>query len=131
MLEQQKILIVDDSDNSRKLLRVILEKSGYEIHEAHDGEEGIRLAKELIPSIILMDIQLTTMNGLQATEAIKSDDSTSEIPVIAVTSYAMKGDREAFLKQGFDAYIPKPVNIIELIETVNNFLENNKQIILK
>ena len=128
MLEQQKILIVDDSDNNRKLLRVILEKSGYEIHEALDGEEGIRLAKDLIPAIILMDIQLPTMNGLEATAAIKSDDSTSEIPVIAVTSYAMRGDRETFLNQGFDAYIPKPVNINELIETVNNFLEDVKQI---
>jgi CheY-like chemotaxis protein len=127
MLEQQKILIVDDNDNNRKLLRVILEKSGYEVHETLYGEEGIRLAKELIPDLILMDVQLPTMSGLQATAAIKSDDTTSEIPVIAVTSYAMIGDREIFLSQGFDEYIPKPVNINELIETVKKYIGNVKQ----
>ncbi len=74
-----------------------------------------------------MDVQLPTIDGLEATAAIKSDDSTSEIPVIAVTSYAMRGDRETFLSQGFDSYIPKPVNIIELIETDKKYLEDVKQ----
>ena len=117
-----KILIVDDDIKNRKLFRVALQNSGYEIIEAENGEQAIKLAKENLPNLILMDIQMPVMDGISAFKVIRADENTKNIPVIALTSYAMKGDREKFLAEGFNDYISKPIDVKEFIEIVKKHI---------
>lgn len=118
MTESLKILIVDDDDKNRKFFRVLLNKSGYVTVEAKDGKEAVRFAKTNYPDLILMDIQMPVMDGLTALKLIKTDPKTANIPVIAITSYAMQSDIERFSKEGFDFYITKPVRIKILLDTI-------------
>ena len=120
----KKILIVDDHEKNRKLTKVILQNNGYETIEAEDGRKGVKTAKDNIPDLILMDIQMPEMDGLEAMKILKSEDSTKNIPIIALTSYVMKGDRERFLDEGFDSYIPKPVNVGILVEVIKQFIKD-------
>lgn len=119
----KKILIVDDDLKNRKLLRVLLQNSGYETIEAEDGEDGIKLAKEKNPSLILMDIQMPVMDGITAMKILKSEKSMAGIPIIALTSYAMKGDTERFLEAGFDGYISKPIDIHALMKAIDEIMK--------
>ena len=105
-----KILVVEDNDRNRRLLRILLKSKGYEIIEAATGEEAINYLKNQKPDLILMDVQLPKMDGLELTQKIKSDKETADIPIVAVTAYAMKGDRERILKAGCDGYISKPID---------------------
>ena len=116
------ILIVEDEPKNMKLLRDLLQKFGYEILEAFDGEEGVKSAGENIPNLILMDIMMPKMDGLEATRIIKADAKTKNIPIIALTSYAMKGDRERTIEAGCDGYIAKPIDIQEVLKTIEHFL---------
>lgn len=119
----EKILIVDDDEKNRKLLRVVLQKSGYETIEAEDGEEGVKLAKENIPSLIIMDIQMPVMDGITATKILKSGQSTAKIPVIALTAYAMRGDRERIISEaGCDDYVFKPIELKSFLEIVKKYV---------
>jgi two-component system cell cycle response regulator DivK len=118
------ILVVDNDEKNRKLLRVVLQYSGYEVIEAENGEHGVQLAKLHIPALILMDIQMPVMDGIEAMKILKSDMSTSGIPVIALSSYAMKGDRERFINEGFGSYISRPINIDETLEIVGKYMKN-------
>ncbi len=113
-----KILIVEDNKKNRLLLKDILMYYGYEVIEAVNGEEGVRLAIEHKPDLILMDIQMPVMNGFRAGEALKENPDTKHIKIVAVTSFAMKGDREKILKAGFDGYIAKPIDTKQLPEIV-------------
>lgn len=117
-----KILIVDDNEMNRKLFRSLLQKNGFETIEAEDGATGLQMAKEHLPSLILMDIQMPVMDGLTAMKAIRAEPETSSIPVIALTSYAMKKDKERFLAEGFDAYISKPIDKNAFISAVSKML---------
>ena len=119
----KKILIVEDEPKNLKLLRDLLQATGYETIEATDGEEGVELAKAMKPDLILMDIMMPKMDGLEATRIIKADDKTKHIPIVALTSYAMKGDKERTLEAGCDGYLAKPVDIRELLKTVGHFCE--------
>jgi len=114
------ILIVEDEPKNLKLLRDLLQRFGYETIEATDGAQGVELAKTMIPSLILMDIMMPKMDGLEATRIIKADTTTKHIPIIALTSYAMKGDRERTLEAGCDGYIAKPVDIQEVLKAVEH-----------
>jgi len=105
-----KILIVEDNLQNLKLFRVLIESAGYECLVAIDGEAGIEIACREIPDLILMDIQMPRMDGITALHKLRREDCTKEIPVIALTSYAMKGDRERFLGEGFDDYLEKPID---------------------
>ena len=116
------ILIVEDEPRNLKLLRDLLQRFGYEILEATDGEQGMKSAGEKMPDLILMDIMMPIMDGLEATRIIKADIKTKHIPIIALTSYAMKGDREKTIEAGCDAYIAKPIDIQEVLKTIENFL---------
>lgn len=118
-----KILIIDDYAMNRKLFGVLLEKAGYEVLEAENGKQGVALAKEIIPGLILMDIQMPGMDGITALKAIRKIEATSGIPVIAITSYAMKGDRERFLSEGFVDYIAKPIDREVFLTSIKNTLE--------
>ena len=116
------ILIVEDEPKNMTLIRDLLQVSGYKTTEATDGEQGVELAKASKPDLILMDIQMPKMDGLQATRILKADTTTSNIPVLALTSYAMKGDKERVLEAGCDGYIAKPFNIQELLKEVAKYL---------
>ncbi len=116
------ILIVEDEPKNLTLLRDLLQVSGYSTIEATDGEQGIASAKSKKPDLILMDIQMPVMDGLEATRILKADTTTSNIPVLALTSYAMKGDKERILEAGCNGYLAKPFSIKELLETVAEYL---------
>ena len=116
------ILIVEDEPKNMKLLRDLLQRFGYEILEASDGEQGVKSAGEKMPDLILMDIMMPKMDGLEATRIIKADIKTKHIPVIALTSYAMKGDREKAIEAGCDGYIAKPIDIKEVLKTIETYL---------
>jgi CheY-like chemotaxis protein len=116
------ILIVEDEPKNMKLLRDLLQRFGYEILEASDGEQGVKLAGEKIPNLILMDIMMPKMDGLEATRIIKLDIKTKHIPIIALTSFAMKGDRERTIEAGCDGYIAKPIDILEVLKTIEHYL---------
>lgn len=104
-----RILVVEDNEKSLKLFSVILRQMGHEILTAEDGEQGVRLALAEAPDLILMDIQMPILDGISALKRIREDPRGSAIPAIALTAYAMKGDREQFLAAGFRDYISKPV----------------------
>jgi two-component system cell cycle response regulator DivK len=120
------ILIVEDEPRNLKLIRDLLQRFGYETLEATDGEQGVELAKAQIPNLILMDIMMPKMDGLEATRIIKADTKIKHIPIVALTSYAMKGDRERTLDAGCDGYIAKPVDIQELLRNIEHFLSIEK-----
>ncbi|NDP42394.1 MAG: response regulator [Aromatoleum sp.] len=117
------ILIVEDNEKNLKLVRDVLQVKGYATVEAGTGEEGIRLAAERKPDLVLMDIQLPGMNGIQALGVLRADPETASIPVIAVTASVMQQDRKHITEAGFDAYIGKPLNLKEFLETVRKVLE--------
>jgi len=122
------ILIVEDEPKNMKLLRDLLQRFGYEILEAPDGEQGVKITGEKIPDLILMDIMMPKMDGLEATRIIKADNKTKHIPVIALTSYAMKGDREKTIEAGCDGYIAKPLDIQEVLKTIEHFLTAQEKV---
>ncbi len=118
-----KILIVDDNEMNRKLFTVHIRALGCEILTARDGEEGVRVAKASLPNLILMDIQMPVMDGVAALQALRADEQTKDIPVIALTSFAMKGDKERFLNEGFADYISKPIDKDSFIAAVNKAIK--------
>ncbi len=120
------ILIVDDNDMNLKLFEAILTKFNYEVASAKDGLEAIEKAKELLPDLILLDIQMPAMDGYETIKILKNNDTTKNIPVFACTSFAMKGDEEKCLSAGFDDYISKPINVKEFANKIKMFLEGSK-----
>ena len=116
------ILIIEDNPKNLKLVRDVLQFHGYPILEAETGEAGIALARERRPALILMDVQLPGMDGRATLKVLKADPSTQHIPIIALTSFAMKGDRENLLAEGFDDYMAKPIEIKELPKVVERHL---------
>ncbi len=123
----EKILIVEDNKDNRLLLNQILKYHGYDVIEAVNGEEGVDMAKAHMPDLILMDIQLPVMDGLTAIRMLKNDPDTRHIKIIAITSFAMKGDRENILDTGADNYIAKPINTKLLSEAVKATLGGVKE----
>jgi two-component system cell cycle response regulator DivK len=121
-MANELILIVEDDEKSRRLVRDVLQHNGYRTIETDNGEQGVRLAHEHRPALILMDIQLPGINGMDALQRLRADGETSGIPVIAVTASAMTQDRRQILAAGFDAYHPKPVDIRGLLDCVRGLL---------
>ncbi len=118
----KKILVVEDSKFNMYLCTRILKKGGYEAIEAWSGEEGIKLAVKEKPNLILMDIQLTDMDGLEATKKIRESKESGDIPIVAITSYAMTGDREKALAAGCSGYIEKPINPDTFLAEIEEYL---------
>ena len=112
------VLIIEDNPKNLKLARDVLNHTGYQTLEAETAEEGLALARARHPDIVLMDVQLPGMDGLQALDRLRSDPETRDIPVIALTAFAMKDDRERFLAAGFDRYVAKPLDIREFPQQV-------------
>ena len=121
-MASKSILIIEDNPMNLKLIRDVLQIEGYETLEAESGETGVELARERHPAVILMDVNLPQMDGREAMKILKADASTRQIPIIAVTSLAMKGDRERLLAAGFDGYISKPIDIKELPRLVESYV---------
>ena len=120
------ILIVEDNDKNMKLARDILKAKGYATLEALTGEEGVKLAKEKVPDLVLMDIQLPGINGIEAFRQIRADAKTARIPVVALTASVTPTDRSEINAAGFDAFIGKPINLREFVETVKRLIEGKK-----
>ncbi|HET6379111.1 MAG TPA: response regulator [Methylocella sp.] len=119
---QKTILIVEDNELNMKLFNDLLEVHGYKTLQTRSGTEALELARSHKPDLILMDIQLPEVSGLQVTQWIKEDQSLRHIPVIAVTAYAMKGDEEKIRAGGCEAYLSKPISIVKFLETVRAYL---------
>jgi two-component system cell cycle response regulator DivK len=117
------VLIVEDNEKNLKLVRDVLQVKGYETIEAMTGEDGVTLARERKPDLILMDIQLPGMSGIEALKALQADPATARIPVIAVTASVMQQDRKHITEAGFDAYLSKPLDLREFLATVKKILE--------
>lgn len=122
-----KILIIEDNENNRCLFRDILIFHGYKVSVASDGQEGVALARELMPDLILMDIQMPGMDGLTAGGILKGDPATSGLKIVAITSFAMRGDQEKILAAGFDGYLSKPISTRELPDLVKRWLDGKNQ----
>ena len=119
----QRILVVDDNEDNRQILNDLLGGAGYEITEAASGDEAVRLAGELVPDLILMDIQLPGLDGLEATRRIKADPKLAHIPVIAVTSFALTGDDAKARAAGCDDYVSKPFSPRAVLAMVRGYLK--------
>jgi two-component system, cell cycle response regulator DivK len=117
-----KILIIEDNPNNMKLAQLILETSGHEVLQAVNAADGISIARNHAPEMILMDIQLPGMDGLTATRLLKQDTHTSHIKIIALTAFAMKGDEEKMRQAGCDGYIAKPIRYKEFLQTIDALL---------
>ena len=115
------VLVVEDNDLNMRLFHDVLEMRGYNILQAKDGMEGWRMAREHRPDLIIMDIQLPDVSGLEVTKWLKDDETLKSIPVIAITAFAMAGDEDKILKGGCDAYIVKPISISSFLQTVERF----------
>jgi two-component system cell cycle response regulator DivK len=127
----RKILLVEDNQDSRELVVKILKNKGYQIIEAIDGEEALSKTQAEKPNLILMDISIPKIDGFEVTKRLKSMDEFKNIPIVALTAHAMKGDREKFISSGFEGYISKPIDIHELPGQVRDFLRGKWESILK
>lgn len=121
------ILIVEDNINNRCLLTDILSFHGYKIVAASDGQEGVALARELLPDLILMDIQMPNMDGMTACRILREDQSTKGLKIIALTSFVMQGDQEKFLAAGFDGFLSKPISTRQLPCLIKQWLKLEAQ----
>ena len=117
------ILIVEDNDLNMKLFNDLLQAHGYETMQTMDGRDVLQLARENRPDLIIMDIQLPEISGLELTKMLKADDELKDIPVIAVTAFAMKGDEEKIREGGCEGYVAKPISVPTFLETVAKFLD--------
>jgi two-component system, cell cycle response regulator DivK len=117
-----QILVVEDNERNLKLVRDVLQFAGYEVIAARSGEQGVSLARQRVPDLVLMDLQLPAMDGAEALRILRDDPRTRRIPVVAVTAFAMKDDRKRALDEGFDGYLEKPINVRAFPELVRGFL---------
>lgn len=119
---QKTILIVEDNELNMKLFNDLLQARGYRTVQTRNGAEAFTLAREYRPDLILMDIQLPEISGLEVTQKLKSDEELRHIPVIAITAFAMKGDEEKIRQGGCEAYLSKPISVVKFLETVRIYL---------
>jgi two-component system, cell cycle response regulator DivK len=120
------VLIVEDNEKNLKLVRDVLQVKGYETIDAGTAEDGLKLARERKPDLVLMDIQLPGMNGIDALKALRADPATAGMPVVAITASVMQQDRQQIVSAGFDGFIEKPVNLKNLLDTVQGALKGKK-----
>ena len=123
---REKILIVEDNPQNMRLLEILLRSESYTLLKAIDGEEALEVAVSEKPNIIVMDIQLPRISGLEVIRKLRQMPAFNHVPIIALTTYAMKGDREKFIEAGCDAYLSKPISIRELPKMIAEMLRNQK-----
>ncbi len=117
-----KILLIEDNEKNRYMVTFLLEKHGYQVFQAEDGQSGIALAQQVKPDLILLDIQLPVMDGYTVAQALAQNGALRNIPIVAVTSYAMVGDRERVLAAGCTGYIEKPINPVTFVAEIERYL---------
>ena len=122
-----QVLVVEDNEKNMKLFRDVLLAAGYRTLEATTGEEAVAVAAEHSPDLVLMDIQLPDIDGVEALGRLREDGRTASLPVLALTAQAMEGDRERVLAAGFDGYLSKPVNVVDLVATVARYCEDGSR----
>ena len=122
-----QVLVVEDNERNMRLFRDVLRASGYRTLEATTGERAVELVFEHRPDLVLMDIQLPDIDGVEALRILRADEGTASIPVLALTAQAMEGDRERFLAAGFDGYLSKPVNIADLLDAVRRYCKGGRR----
>ena len=120
------ILIVEDNEKNLKLVRDVLQVKGYETLEAGTAEDGIKIARDRMPNLILMDIQLPGMSGIEALKALRAEPATAAIPVVAITASVMQQDRQHIMSAGFDGFIEKPINLRGLLDNVQQAVKGRK-----
>ena len=120
-MRTEVVLVVEDNEKNMKLFRDVLTIKGFTTLEARTGAEAVELALEYGPELVLMDIRLPDVDGVEALGRLRADERTASIPVLALTAQAMEGDRERFLAAGFDGYLSKPVNVTELVDIVRRY----------
>jgi two-component system cell cycle response regulator DivK len=126
----KKVLIVEDNEDNRELVVKVLRNKGYEMVQAADGEEALEKAVAERPDLILLDISLPKLDGYEVAKRLKSMEEFQEIPIVAFTAHAMKGDREKVIVAGFEGYISKPINVRELPDQVKSFIRGKRESVL-
>lgn len=121
-----KILIIEDNEQNLELATVLLELNGFAIASARTAEEGLRLARDILPDLVLMDISLPGMDGLSATRNLKTDPATRHLSVVGLTANAMKGDQESAMQAGCDGYVAKPIDTRTFAATIRDFIDHKK-----
>jgi two-component system cell cycle response regulator DivK len=124
---RKTVLIVEDNELNMKLFNDILEAQGYAVLQTRDGLSALDIARQHMPDLILMDIQLPEVSGIEVTKWLKEDERLRAIPVIAVTAFAMKGDEEKIREGGCEAYISKPISVMSFLQTIDGFLKDTKR----
>ena len=122
---KSKTLIIEDNENNMYLITFLLKNSGHDVFQAYDGQAGVELAKTENPDLILLDIQLPKMNGYEVARELRKDESLLNIPIVAITSYAMPGDQEKALEAGCTGYIKKPINPDTFVGEVESYLDKS------
>lgn len=117
-MRRKRILLVEDNEFNRKIVRDLLARQPYELLEAHDGQAGVEAARRDKPDVIVMDVQLPKLSGLEATRALRADPETARIPIVVVTSFALSGDEKKAMDAGASAYLAKPYSPRQLLETI-------------
>jgi two-component system, cell cycle response regulator DivK len=120
---QKKVLVVEDNELNMKLFNDLLEAHGYKVIQTRDGLSALDIARQHMPDLILMDIQLPEVSGIEVTKWLKEDETLRSIPVIAVTAFAMKGDEQKIREGGCEAYISKPISVMSFLQTIDRFLK--------
>jgi two-component system, cell cycle response regulator DivK len=123
---QKKVLVVEDNELNMKLFNDLLEAHGYKVVQTRDGLSALEIARQHMPDLILMDIQLPEVSGIEVTKWLKEDEVLRKIPVIAVTAFAMKGDEQKIREGGCEAYISKPISVMNFLQTIDKFLKPPK-----
>ncbi len=118
----EPILVIEDNDLNRELVTDLLEARGFIVYQAREAEEGLRLARELLPALVLMDLSLPGIDGLAATRALRADPATRHLTVVALTAHAMKGDEKTALSAGCDGYLTKPIDTRTLASKMETFI---------
>jgi two-component system cell cycle response regulator DivK len=120
------ILVAEDNPVNRELLRELLEQRGYSVAEACDGQEALKMLQENRPDVLLLDIGMPILDGYAVTREIRANPALASLPVLAITAYAMQGDREKILRSGFDGYLSKPINAVTLMQELDRLLGEKK-----
>lgn len=126
MMAARRVLVVEDNERNLKLVRDVLRFAGFDVIEARSGEEGVALAEEYGPDLVLMDLELPGMDGTQALRLLRQSARTRDVPVVAVTAFAMREDRDRALDAGFDGYLEKPISVRALPDQVREFMQRRE-----
>ncbi len=122
-MASMRVLIVEDNEDNLQLVRFLLERGGYTVFCAHNGREGLAMAHQELPDLILMDLSLPEVDGWEAARLLKGDQTTAAIPLVALTAHTLPGDRQRALAMGFDGYISKPIDMADFEENISKALE--------